>query len=79
MSLLQIDKVTQQNTASAEETASAAQELSSQAQDLQGLLGSFQLSSDIPADTRVLEGVNTLQLSAATINHSDVPVDSEEQ
>ncbi len=39
----QVDQVTQQNTANAEETASAAEELSSQATHLQGLVAKFKL------------------------------------
>jgi len=39
----QVDQVTQQNTANAEETASAAEELSSQAAHLQHLVAKFQL------------------------------------
>ena len=42
-SLGQIDKVTQQNTANAEETASTAQELSEQAKQLSSLLQRFRL------------------------------------
>ncbi|MDD2236893.1 MAG: methyl-accepting chemotaxis protein, partial [Kiritimatiellae bacterium] len=41
--LSQVDQVTQQNTANAEETASAAEELSSQATHLQGLVAKFKL------------------------------------
>jgi|GEM_PF-1517949 len=41
--LLQVDQVTQQNTANAEETASASQEMSQQAESLQQLVGRFQL------------------------------------
>ena len=41
--LSQVDQVTQQNTANAEETASAAEELSSQAMHLQGLIARFKL------------------------------------
>ena len=41
--LHQIDAVTQQNTASAEETASVSNEMSSQAKKLQQLIGQFRL------------------------------------
>jgi len=41
--LNQIDQVTQQNTAHAEETAAASEELSGQANQLQQLIGQFQL------------------------------------
>ncbi|GAB4558459.1 MAG: hypothetical protein Tsb0017_13930 [Geothermobacteraceae bacterium] len=44
--LNQIDKVTQINTASAEESAATSEELSSQAQQLQLLLAQFRLKSD---------------------------------
>ncbi len=47
----QVDQVTQQNTANAEETASAAEELSSQATHLQGLVGRFKLRSQTTAPT----------------------------
>jgi methyl-accepting chemotaxis protein len=43
--LSQVDQVTQQNTASAEETASASQELSSQAGQLRELVSRFTLST----------------------------------
>lgn len=43
--LTQVEKVTQQNTAFAEEFASAAQELADQAKDLQMLLSAFKLDS----------------------------------
>jgi methyl-accepting chemotaxis protein len=43
--LSQIDKVTQQNTASAEECAAAAEELSGQAMNLNAMLSRFQLKS----------------------------------
>jgi len=41
--LTQIDTVTQQNTAAAEESASAANEMSSMATTLQKLVGQFKL------------------------------------
>ena len=43
IALSQIDQVTQQNTANAEESAAAAEELSAQAQQLREMLGRFQL------------------------------------
>jgi methyl-accepting chemotaxis protein len=43
----QIEQVTQQNTANAEESASAAIELSSQARQLQGMIKSFKLRAQI--------------------------------
>ena len=42
----QIDQVTQQNTASAEQSAAAAQELSGQAEDLRRMLSRFRLTGD---------------------------------
>ncbi|MFT3916202.1 MAG: methyl-accepting chemotaxis protein [Anaeromyxobacteraceae bacterium] len=39
----EVDKVTQQNAASAEEASAAAEELSAQAQELEGLVGRFEL------------------------------------
>ncbi len=44
--LTQIDKVTQQNTASAEECAAAAEELSGQAMNLNAMLSRFQLKGN---------------------------------
>jgi len=46
-SLGQIDKVTQSNTANAEESAAAAEELASQATDLKQMLTKFSLADDI--------------------------------
>jgi len=43
--LSQIDKVTQSNTASAEETASASEELSSQATELKSMLSEFKIKT----------------------------------
>ncbi|TPV93544.1 MAG: PAS domain-containing protein [Myxococcales bacterium FL481] len=48
--LSQVDKVTQTNTASAEESAAAAQELSRQAKDLIDRLGGFKLAENTAAD-----------------------------
>ena len=48
--LTQIDQVTQQNTANAEESAAASEELSAQAQQLQALLSNFTLKN-MPAMT----------------------------
>ena len=44
--LSQVDRVTQQNTATAEEAAAASEELSSQALELQGMLQRFKLKDD---------------------------------
>jgi methyl-accepting chemotaxis protein len=41
--VVEMDKVTQQNAASAEESSSAASELSSQAEELAAMVASFQL------------------------------------
>jgi methyl-accepting chemotaxis protein len=38
-----MDKVTQQNAASSEESSSAAQELASQSEQLAGMVGTFQI------------------------------------
>ncbi len=59
--LNQIDKVTQTNTASAEESASAAEELSSQANQLKHMVSRFSLSSS----DRTLSASND-----TTIHHS---------
>jgi len=45
----QVDQVTQQNAASAEEASAAAEELSAQAHELEGLVGSFVLEADVRA------------------------------
>jgi len=44
LGLSQIEQATQQNTASAEETASVSEELSNQAEQLKGILSSFKLN-----------------------------------
>jgi methyl-accepting chemotaxis protein len=44
--LSQVDKVTQQNTANAEESASASQELNGQADNLRDMLTQFTLKAD---------------------------------
>ncbi|NQZ60504.1 MAG: methyl-accepting chemotaxis protein, partial [Lentisphaeraceae bacterium] len=44
--LVQIDQVTQQNTANSEESAAAAEELAKQALQLQDMVGRFKLSQD---------------------------------
>lgn len=59
--LSQIDQVTQQNTANAEESAAAAQELSSQAAQLQQLLQRFRLKNQggsIPASRAAAPGLS---------------------
>jgi methyl-accepting chemotaxis protein len=43
--MAQVDKVTQQNASSAEESSAAAEELSAQAQELKGLLGRFHVDA----------------------------------
>ena len=52
--LQQVDEVTQQNTANAEETASAAQELSGQATLLQTQVSAFKLAEDPNRHSRAL-------------------------
>jgi methyl-accepting chemotaxis protein len=52
LGLGQIDQVTQQNTATAEETAAAAEELSSQADELRSLIGQFKLAGGTPSKGR---------------------------
>jgi len=42
----EVDRVTQQNAASAEEASAAAEELSAQAQELEGLVGRFRLGAE---------------------------------
>jgi methyl-accepting chemotaxis protein len=59
--MAQVDKVTQQNASSAEESSAAAEELSAQAQELKGLLGRFHvdaraLPASAPATRRRLLG-----------------------
>ena len=48
----QLDKVTQQNAANAEESASAAEELNGQAQELQGMVESFKLTGGQTSDVK---------------------------
>ena len=43
--MAQVDKVTQQNASSAEESSAAAEELSAQAQELKGLVGRFHVDA----------------------------------
>ncbi|HSM94031.1 MAG TPA: methyl-accepting chemotaxis protein, partial [Anaeromyxobacteraceae bacterium] len=43
--MAQVDKVTQQNASSAEESSAAAEELSAQAQELKGLVGGFHVDA----------------------------------
>jgi methyl-accepting chemotaxis protein len=43
----QVDKVTQQNASSAEESSAAAEELSAQAQELKGLVGRFHVDAQV--------------------------------
>jgi methyl-accepting chemotaxis protein len=50
--MAQVDRVTQQNAASAEEASAAAEELSAQSQELEALVGSFTLGSETGAPRR---------------------------
>ncbi len=60
--LVQVDQVTQQNTAHAEESASAAEELSSQAMVLQQLVGTFKVDALMSArEQKVGQGHNARQ------------------
>ena len=52
----EMDKVTQQNAASAEESSSAASELSGQAEELAAMVGAFQLRSRAPRDPQDFRG-----------------------
>jgi len=75
----QVDQVTQQNTAHAEECASAAEELASQAQLLQQLISTFRLSDEKigrrPAGQRILkkEGMAIAAKGAAPTGKSGAP------
>ena len=60
--IAQVDQVTQQNTATAEEAAAASEELSSQAADLKGMLGRFRLKK--------APGTVNAYISGATANES---------
>ena len=53
LGLSQVDQVTQQNTANAEETASAAEELSGQSMELQQQIARFKLTGGASAGRRV--------------------------
>lgn len=54
----QMDEVTQNNAASAEESASAAEELAAQSQQLLAAVGSFRLSQAATASERLPEGAS---------------------
>ncbi len=56
----EMDKVTQQNAASAEESSSAASELSSQAEELASMVGSFRLELRAPATPAARPGARAL-------------------
>ncbi|HOD39958.1 MAG TPA: methyl-accepting chemotaxis protein, partial [Candidatus Wallbacteria bacterium] len=56
--LAQIDNVTQQNTATAEEAAAASEELSSQAAELKGMLARFNLRKSGAQLKRMLKNPN---------------------
>ena len=47
--ITEIDRITQQNAASAEESSSAASELSAQAEELAAMIAGFELSRDAPS------------------------------
>lgn len=66
-----IDKVTQQNTANAEETASAAAELSGQALELQNLLSRFRLRQTV---SNSFQTVNSMQKSEKKLITSPIPL-----
>ena len=59
--LLQVDKVTQHNTANSEESASAAEELSGQAVNLQAMLHKFKLNSQRLLNTREISPNKRIQ------------------
>jgi len=54
----EMDKVTQQNAANAEESASASEEMSAQAQELNSMIGSFKLNG---------QGTERKQLTTAAL------------
>ncbi len=60
----QIDKVTQQNTATAEETAAASEELSGQADELRALIGQFKLKGSINESVHPLPKAAVAQLAS---------------
>ena len=57
--LQQIDKVTQKNTANAEETSSAASTMAANAQMLNNLMDQFKLENSIPAEEETDKSSNT--------------------
>lgn len=61
--LEQIEKVTQQNTANAEETAAGAEELSSQARELNNLMSRFKLNSEFTVTQKKKPSANTFSES----------------
>lgn len=80
--LLQVDHVTQANTANAEETASAAEELTSQADHVKQALGSFKLRDNhlMAGKTRTkanITVVDTEPVSDDTLNWGGVAPDSD--
>jgi len=70
-SLQQVDTVTQENTANAEETASAAEEMSSQAATLQQLIGRFQLKGGSTSTAAVAQGSASTTTAASAASDSD--------
>ena len=65
----QIDQVTQQNTASAEESAAAAEELSGQAQQMRQMLGRFSLQAVSGPDKPGKQGGGEIQLQSRQSYH----------
>lgn len=68
--LSQIDRVTQTNTASAEESASAAEELSGQASQLNELVDRFKLSRKISASTPMRNSLPSYSSNRRTLTSS---------
>jgi methyl-accepting chemotaxis protein len=66
----QMDKVTQQNAANAEESASAAEELSSQSEELQGMVGQFNLSRQEHMAVSTVRTVNTTERRSVQPAHA---------
>ncbi|MDP6701250.1 MAG: methyl-accepting chemotaxis protein, partial [Candidatus Latescibacteria bacterium] len=75
----QLNQLTQQNAANAEESASASEQLSAQAAEVQGLVGEFKLGGNAQADTKPsAPHANGHANDASTDPQTLVPVDEEE-
>jgi len=70
----EMDKVTQQNAANSEESASAAQELSGQSEELAAMVGAFQFDRGAVRKTEALPTALPHQKRIQANGHSDIPI-----